>query len=192
MKMHAATIAMVGLMAGCSVTVTPEPAPVTPGAPGTPGVTAPAGEGAAASRAESDARIAASLATLQKLSIFQVLGAVEHVPESANCYSLPCPGHEAEFDAARAADADHVAAFTEKVVSAAKQPPAADPTTVAAAERNLEKLRMLGVVEVGDLIVAAPLNNGNCYGLPCPGEKAAADAENRERAGRLANIAGAF
>ena len=56
---------------------------------------------------------------------------------------------------------------------------------------NLEALRSLDIVTIGELIVAQPSNNPNCYNLPCPSDVQAADATNLDRAGRLANIVNA-
>ena len=172
MKVHAATIAVAGLIAGCSGSAAPQ----TTG----PEVKDP------------PQSVEVNLASLKALQIFEVAGIVQHIPESANCYNLPCPGHEAEFNAAKAADQQHLDTFTKTAVAAAADPPSTDPVDLAATATNLDTLRKLDIVQIGELIVAVPQNNPNCYNLPCESDKQAADAINNERAGKLANIAKAF
>lgn len=163
---HLTTLALAGALAGCSAHA-PEPAPAQTGAP---------------SPAEpTTLDVDANLARLRGLSIFEVLG----VPEEANCYA----GDAACIARARAQAAPGVAAFTDAAVRAAALPPATYGVTDAANDANLRAIRALNVVTVGMLIVEQPRNNPNCYNLPCPEDRAAADAVNRGRAGQLANIA---
>jgi hypothetical protein len=172
MKVHAATIAIAGLIAGCSGAAAPQ----TTG----PEVKDP------------PRSVEENLASLKGLQIFEVAGIVQHIPESANCYNLPCPGHEAEFEAAKAADTQHLDTFTKTALAAAADPASTDPADLSAATTNLDKLRQLDVVQIGELVLAVPENNPNCYNLPCESDKQAAEATNNERAGQLANIAKAF
>src|SRR5262245_46302379 len=134
MKVHAATIAMAGLIAGCSGAVVP-------------------------TTEEKPATVEENLASLKGLQIFEVLSIVQHIPESANCYGVACAGHEAEFNAAKEADAQHLDAFTKTALAAAAEPPATDAADLAAAQANLDKLRALDVVTIGELILQAPANN---------------------------------
>jgi hypothetical protein len=115
MKVHAATIAMAGLIAGCS------------------GSAAPQTTGPDMEVKESPRSVEENLASLKSLQIFEVTGVVQHIPESANCYSLPCPGHEAEFNAATAADAQHLDTFTKTALTAAAEPPSTAPADLSAA-----------------------------------------------------------
>lgn len=146
----------------------------------------PSDERALAVRSTED-----NLARLRDLRVFDVLGAIQHLPEAANCYSLPCPGHEAEFAAAIAADARALTAFTDTVVAAAALPVALPDASRAPPpaedEANLQALRGLSIVDVGALIVEEPKLTGNCYGV-CPADAAAAEKLQREREVRLANI----
>jgi hypothetical protein len=58
-------------------------------------------------------------------------------------------------------------------------------------DQDLQVLRGLEIVSIGGLVVAKPLETGNCYG-PCPADIAACNALNADRAKRLDNIAKAF
>jgi hypothetical protein len=163
------TLAVAGFLAGCSAHVSdraPSPAPSPTGTP-TPQPT--------------PNTVELSLARLRGLDIFEVIG----IPEDGHCYA----GDTACIAGFRAAAAPRVASFADTVVGAAAQPPATDGLSAANNEANLDALRKLNVVTIGQLIVDQPRNNPNCYNLPCPGDKQAADAINRDRAGRLANIA---
>lgn len=53
--------------------------------------------------------------------------------------------------------------------------PVVDPTgeLVAHIDQNLETLRQLGLVEVGELVVQSPRAGGHCYGFPCDETEAA-------------------
>jgi hypothetical protein len=46
-------------------------------------------------------------------------------------------------------------------------------------------------VQVGELLVSVAANNPNCYNVPCPEDKARADADNLARAAKLSAIAAA-
>jgi hypothetical protein len=168
------TLAVAGLLAGCSAHVSEPNPPAGPPAPPATGTTNPQ---------PAPQSVEVSLAQLSALSIFEVYG----IPEDGNCYG----GDTACISRERAAAAPRVATFTSAVVAAAAEPPATYGLTATVNEANLEALRNLNVVLIGQLIVAQPHNNPNCYNLPCPGDTQAADAINQERAGRLANIANA-
>jgi hypothetical protein len=105
-----------------------------------------------------------NLDRLRGLQIFEVRGEVDNTPAS------------------RLQD------FTDAVVAAAALAP--DEATTAADAPTL--LAQLGEeqdsVVLGDLVLAVPATNPNCYNLPCPADRAAADATNADRAGRLSNI----
>ena len=170
------TIAVVGLLAGCAGNAgDPAPAPPSetsktkvaagdgdePPAPPVIGVkAAPTAAEAAATIADIDANLEA----LRGLEVFEVRGVVLNIPEHANCYNLPCPGHDEEFvsiEVARAQAAPALAEFTSKAIAAAS-----DETNYGACERtdeaNLQALKDLRIVHLGDAILEEP-QASNCY-----------------------------
>ena len=69
--------------------------------------------------------------------------------------------------------------------------PTVDETSVALAgvDENLERLRALELFEVGELIVAMPLEATNCYGIPpCPGSEDAVRAAEADAARQLEEL----
>src|SRR4051794_36141575 len=62
--------------AGSNVEQSPPPGPVTPGS------------------TASTSNIDANLQALRDLKVFEVRDVAVNIPENANCYNLPCPGHE--------------------------------------------------------------------------------------------------
>ena len=185
------TLAVAGLVAGCSAgpgspgpdTATSPPDPPT--APyETPAVRAPT-HGLAPVQS-----VDASLAKLRALQIFAVYGDIE----KRNCYAGPCIEDPAKAFEPNAAAAARVADFTSRAIEAAAHP-ASDcyvDLEGQAAQDDLAYLRSLEVAVIGDLIVAQPKNNPNCYNLPCAEDKATAAETNRGRARSLASIAAAF
>jgi hypothetical protein len=164
------TLAVAGLLAGCTAQVS-DPAPPAPPPTGT------------SNPQPTPQSVEVSLAQLSALNIFTVYG----IPEDGNCYA----GDTACVARGRAAAAPQVATFTHAAVAAAAKPAATAGLTPAVNAANLEALRSLDIVTIGELIVAQPSNNPNCYNLPCPSDVQAADATNLDRAGRLANIVNA-
>jgi hypothetical protein len=66
-------------------------------------------------------------------------------------------------------------------------PTGGDPQPVTSVEQDLERLRALQVVEVGQLVLDLPAAATACYGIPCPGSSLwpTYDAEKARQAGRL-------
>jgi hypothetical protein len=133
-------------------------------------------------------KIDANLERLAALEIFEVGQLIVDIPEEAyNCYG-PCPGFEnAEADAI-AESAQHLADLADLAECAAAWATSEDACDATTIDANLKALDALGIVEVGQLLVAEPVVTGNCYAIPCQPEIAAAEALTCERAGMLANI----
>ncbi|MDP6945253.1 MAG: hypothetical protein QF464_13980, partial [Myxococcota bacterium] len=133
-------------------------------------------------------QIEENMARLETLEIFEVGQLIVDVPDEAyNCYG-PCEGFEtAEADAIAAA-AENLAILADLAEEAMSQPSDAADCELSSIDTNLEALAGLQVVEVGDLLVAEPDTNPNCYNLPCAEDIAAAEALTCERAGALANL----
>ena len=167
------TLAVAGLVAGCSASTGALGPDTTP----TP-VVAPA------------ETIDANLAQLRALQIFQVYGDIEN----RNCYAGPCIEDPTTAFEPKAAAEVRVADFTSRALAAAASP-ASDcyvDLEGQVAQDNILLLRSLQVAVIADLIVAQPKNNPNCYNLPCQEDIQFAAQTNRDRARRLASIAGAF
>ncbi len=138
------------------------------------------------------AAIDANLDRLKALKVFEV-GALllPNLPAAANCYGLPCPGQEQQFADGKEAQARRLADFTDTAINAAAKPASYDVVVPAVTEQNLDVLRSLNIVVVGNLFVDKPVITGNCYGA-CAEDIAACDAINNDRANKLSNIAKAF
>ena len=191
------TLAVAGLVAGCSAapggrgpdtststqeTTTPPHAP--PASNEAPGARPPPRVAHAVQSVEE------SLAQLRALQIFAVYGDIE----KRNCYAGPCiEDPSTAFELGAPAEA-RVEDFTAAAVEAAAHPlsDAYQSFEGQVAQDNLVFLRSLQVAEIGELIVAQPQNNPNCYNLPCPSDAKAAADINRDRADRLASIAAAL
>jgi hypothetical protein len=198
-----AWIALVGL-AGCGANVgeqapTPNRGPSNPVAadpiPNTPTTNGanPAPENATSAAPDPAAALAAideNLARLRALDVFEVGDLVVQMPaEALNCYGpKPCAGSESAVAGARAAAAERLVTFTDAVVKAAASP---DDSYACEAhiDTNLDALRTLRVVEIGNLISSQPQNNESCYNLPCQSDIDAANQANHARAAKLENIA---
>jgi hypothetical protein len=142
--------------------------------------------------AATHAAIHTDLDRLRALDVFTVGGVVRDLPsEATSCYrddigGLPCPGWEDAVHAADAANEPRLATLVGTAEGAAAS--AVDPAYAMDTQRvgdDLAALRALQIVEIGELVVTVPDNSANCYGIPCPGEQARADAENRARAAKL-------
>ncbi len=150
-----------GLLGGC-----------TTGGPGTPEPTTSAN----VTESRQD------LERLRALQVFDVGQLLLALPgEATSCYG-PCPGWEDQI----AAEVARQLPRLDRLTRAAEQlRPLADPAAAPDAYElaaDLQKLRDLDIVQVGELLVSVPANEPNCYNLPCPGEQEKADLENRTRA----------
>lgn len=129
--------------------------------------------------------VAENLARLRALDVFEV-GAMENqIPADANCYGGPfalgfaCPGKEATFAHGKAKAERRLEAFANR----AERAVAATPSVAWAGfpgGNDLQALRDLHVVEVGELIVSQP-ETSSCYGF--------CNATNATRVARLGAIA---
>ena len=172
-----ATLAAVSLLAACSGRTvdtgsgqepeTSNPSS-TPGPNGTPPAS-PAKSPVAAAPATIE--VDANLQALRELQIFELSGIVENIPEGANCYNLACPGHEKEFNDAKARAAEALAAFTRTALDAAADTSADARIESSGAcyfgdQKNLQTLKDLNVVALGDLVLEKPEHYVNCYNVP--------------------------
>lgn len=143
--------------------------------------------------ADPNAAVAAideNLARLRALDVFEVGDLIVQMPnEALNCYGpKPCAGSEPAVAAARVAAAERLVTFTDGVSKAAASP-SDDYACEANIQVNLDALRSLQVVDIGNIIVSQPLNTGFCYGNPCPADIDAANQANHARAAKLESIA---
>ena len=129
-----------------------------------------------------------NLGRLRALQVFEVLGQIQHIPESHNCYVEPCAVSASEVAAAQEADARALGELTAKVIAASELALPAVAPTAEQDQANLETIRALSIVDVGALLVEEPKITGHCYGA-CPADAAAAAEVQRIREGKLANIA---
>jgi hypothetical protein len=154
MKPIASLATALGLLGACSAgaappRATPAPASNTPPAP--PPRVPTADE---------------SLAALRALNVFEVRG-VAVGKETGNCYG-PCP-----------AQVEALAAFTKVAVDAANHPERDAQIDCSIPDaQNLQTLKDLQVVDLGDLVLETPAAFPRCYNVP--------------RARALARIARAF
>jgi hypothetical protein len=191
---HIATVAVLGVLAGCAAH-TSDPAPSPPPEGPSPSTTgSPSGGSQTGSNTvvtgSATAAIDENLERLRGLQIFEVGAFLFSAP---NCYGMVCPGQEQEFADAKEAQAKRLADFANVSVSAAAATaPSYTGPTPEVSEQNLQLLRNLQIVGIGELILAQPQANPNCYNLPCAEDVATAQSINNERACQLANIAKAF
>jgi len=131
-----------------------------------------------------------NLARLQALDLFEVGDLVVDMPaEATNCYGTkPCAGSEPAVSAARSAAAERLAQFADTAETAVATPYDAYACGTRI-DSNLDAVRALRIVEVGNFIRDQPANNPDCYNLPCPADQAAADAVNEARATDLESVA---
>lgn len=95
-----------------------------------------------------------SLAALRALNVFEVRG-VAAGKEAGHCYG-PCP---AELEA--------LAAFTRLAVEAAAHPERDAQVDCSLSDaQNLQTLKDLRVVELGDVVLEKPTGFANCYNVP--------------------------
>lgn len=123
---------------------------------------------------------------LRALGVFEVgdLLAPEVPDEAYNCYGV-CPEWQDEVDQRQAVEetAGRLAALAAEAVKVD------GPADGADAASDLEILRSLQVIEVGDLVVEEGVPSPYCYNLVCPDEQERVDAANAERAADLHRIA---
>ena len=110
------------------------------------------------------------------------------IPEEAfNCYG-PCPGFEnAEADA-KAESAVRLAKLADVAEAAEVDWSLENTCSADVIDSNLQALESLGIVEVGQLLIAEPEVSPNCYNLPCSEDIQEAEELTCERAARLASI----
>ena len=156
-----ATIAAVGLLAACTArTVDPGPSqPPEASSPSpTPGPTGDPSVSAAKPRTPTDITldVDANLRALRELQVFEVTAVVAtSSAEQKNCYGgPPCPIELAEFTrTALAAVAD--AEADARIES--------DLTCYRTDEQNLQALKELRGVAIGELVLEKPQSFDNCY-----------------------------
>ncbi len=177
-----ATIAAVGLLAACTArTVDPGPgqppeassSSPSPSPSPTPGPTGDPSVSATKPRPPADVTldVDANLRALRELQVFEVSAVVAtSSAEQKNCYGgPPCPIELAEFTrTALAAVAD--AEADARIES--------DGTCYRTDEQNLQALKELRGVAIGELVLEKPESFDNCYHVP--------------RAHKLARIAAAL
>lgn len=133
----------------------------------------------AATRAELEHTVAESLERLRALNLFTVDRMVLTLPANAGqCYG-PCAGEAEAYQTELARQAKRLSAFAEQA-EACNSGNCYVFTPKSGAEA-LDALNALEIVHVTSLVTAEPKNNASCYNLPCPGDVAAAKAENRRR-----------
>jgi hypothetical protein len=190
------TLAVAGLVAGCSAG-TGGLGPDTKASPQDPSSAPPAAAPNATPVARPPAHpiaaidtIEANLAQLRALQIFDVFGDVEN----RNCYAGPCIDDPSTAFEAKAPAEVRVADFTSRALAAAANPASDAYASLegTVAQDNVAYLRSLQVAVIGELVLAQPKNNPNCYNLPCAEDTQAAADINRDRARMLASIAAAF
>jgi hypothetical protein len=168
-----------GLASGCMGGGPGEPAPATP----------------AATTTIITVAAQADLDKLRALDVFEVGRLLVALPaEATSCYNLPCRGWEDRAAAEVARQMPRLDRLTQIAVGTSDAIVAGSAAPDAAElAADLQKLRDLQIVQIGDLVVSQPQAEANCYNLPCPGEQEAADAANHRRAvlvKRLADAAG--
>ena len=132
----------------------------------------------------SSADVKAKLQRLRDLTIVEVGELlVKNPDELSRCYSMVCPGTEGMRQAVR------LSTLVAKAEVAVTKPAPPNACTDRAINANLETLRALKLVTVGQLLREKPLNSANNYDAPRPVDIDKAKAITCERAGKLANLA---
>ncbi|MDD9946372.1 MAG: hypothetical protein OXU20_35330 [Myxococcales bacterium] len=137
-------------------------------------------------RATTMAAVEENLARLRSLNLFEVGGLVATVPgEAYSCaYNQPCPGDEA--DTARAVQSARLAELV--VAGEEVQSMTGLDTPDRTPQEHLQALQRLSIVRIGALVIDEPATSGFCYNLPCPEDKAEAEAKNARRAAELSEL----
>ena len=129
---------------------------------------------------EVEASIEASFSRLAALDIVEAATLVSALPaEATSCYNLPCPDSKwvQPYQDERAKQAPRLAKLVELAESVAADPTIA-PRDSSQAQAALDALAGLEIINAETLVEVKPANNPECYNLPCPADKAAADATN--------------
>jgi hypothetical protein len=184
-------VLVLGLAAGCGgggMTGTPsvpDPTTVPTTMPTTDPTMPTTSPPVQATPAELAADVHADVAALAALQVVDVYEVVLNAPEAYNCYGThPCPGSESDPTVAaelarQAPRLDRLTAIAEGLAGSSEVAPV-DPYSVGP---DLDSLRNLRIVNLGQLLRVSPASNPTCYNTPCPEDVAAADAENGRRAG---------
>ena len=134
------------------------------------------------------AHVDQNLARLKALQVFEVGQLIVDMPEGAqNCYG-PCPGTEGAVKKAKEQAAVRLEKLTTVAEGATDKPAAAASCEKASIDENLKALSALRIVGVSGLIEVQPVNNPQCYNLPCQEDIAAAKAATCAHAAGLAAI----
>ena len=144
----------------------------------------------AASAQTVDASIEQSFARLRALQLVDASRLATELPaEAYACYGIPCPGSlwVEKVKEERAQKAPRLARLAALAEAAAHNAYLA-PRPMTDAPAAIEALASLHIVEVHQLLSVQPKTSANCYGLVCPEDKAAADAENGMKVARVIAI----
>jgi hypothetical protein len=145
--------------------------------------------GATACGGEGDSDTDRDLERLRALGVFEVRYQVVDPPGgSEGCAGQPCPptGPAPSSLNARAARRLAKLAVMAELVAASMP---RDPSAIDRVEANLELLRSLEIVDVGDFMRKQPSNNPLCNDAPCQSDIAAAREANEANAAALEAIA---
>jgi len=137
--------------------------------------------------ANAQQTVAADLAALQDLELFEVSAMIQTNPNTPNnCYG-PCEGEEAAIDAFLD-QADRLHALAQHAAT-----PNDDyvcyQTGMDVVEGSLDELQALEIVDIGEMLLDEPTASPNCYNLPCAADVQAADEANEARAQQIWRLA---
>jgi hypothetical protein len=143
--------------------------------------------------AQVDASITQSLDRLRALEVMNVDGLVLNLPaEATACYDLPCPGSgwQKPYEDERARQATRLARLADIAEAEMYDGSlvARDKSEAAAAAQALNALQ---IVRVPSLVEVRPVNEPQCYNLPCQSDIQAADAATGVNVARAFAIADA-
>ena len=129
------------------------------------------------------------LGRLDSLGLFEVNYLIVEEPGGpGECGEKPCPGSGPAPASLNARVARRLARLADLAEIAVKSTQV-DRSAIERIDLNLERLRSLEIVDVGDFIRTEPSSNPLCNGAPCQTDIDAADAENEVRAAALEAIA---
>ena len=128
---------------------------------------------------------------INALNVVAVGSLLLAVPADAatNCYGVPCPNEQPVINAEVSRQLPRLQQLTNLAQAAAES---ADPGRVVSDEEvatDLQTLRELYIVSIGDLVVDVPQVSGLCYNVVCPEDQARADVSNKQRRSQLATLA---
>src|SRR5687767_5296042 len=131
--------------------------------------------GATACGGEGESDTDRDLERLRSLGVFEVRYLVVDQPGgSGDCAGQPCPPTgpaPSSLNARVARRLAKLAAMAEIVAASMPR----DPSAIDRVEANLELLRSLEIVDVGDFIRKQPSNNPRCNDTPCQSDIEAAE-----------------